>query len=258
MESVSLFSKIYGSGRPLIILHGLFGMGDNWVTHAKNWADLGWEVHAIDARNHGRSPHATVHNYDVMVEDTVQYLEAHGLENAVVLGHSMGGKTAMNLAVTHPDKVAGLIVVDIAPKAYPVHHQTYIDAMKSVPFSQIGSRKEVEAHLAKKVSSPGIRQFFLKSLYRPSKDTFAFRFNLDVLDNQLEFVGQELEFGYYMGPTLFISGAQSGYITEGDEEKIHEHFPNSDLEVIPEAGHWVHAEAREAFGQVVQSFLAQF
>ena len=255
MEVVPLFSKVYGEGAPLIILHGLFGMGDNWATHAKYWAGLGWEVHAVGQRNHGKSPHLGLHNYDVMAADLEAYMDAKGLNTAVILGHSMGGKTAMNFAVSRPERVQALVVVDIAPKAYPIHHQGYINAMKSIDFNTIHSRGAVDAILAKSVDNAGIRQFFMKSLHWQTKEKLAFRFNLEALEDQLQEVGTPLEFGYFDRPTLFIAGGASGYITAEDEDAILDHFPAARIETIAQAGHWVHAEAREPFSKLVVDFL---
>lgn len=257
MEVVPLFSKIYGEGRPLIILHGLFGMGDNWTTHAKLLAARGWQVHAVDGRNHGRSPHHHEHNYDAMAADLEVYIADNHLENVVLLGHSMGGKTVMNFAVRKPQLVDAAIIVDIAPKHYPVHHEAYIAAMKGVDFTVAKSRKDIEALLSQSLTSPGIIQFFMKSLHWKTKEELAWRFNLDVLERELSNVGEALEYGYFDGPTLFIAGGQSGYITADDQEKIYEHFPNAELQTIDGAGHWVHAEAREAFAACVVDFLDQ-
>ena len=255
MEVVPLFSKVYGEGAPLIILHGLFGMGDNWATHAKHWAGLDWEVHAVDQRNHCKSPHHGIHNYELMAADLEAYMDAKGLNTAVILGHSMGGKTAMHFAVSRPERVRALVVVDIAPKAYPIHHQGYINAMKSVDFDAVHSRSSVDAILAKSVDNAGIRQFFMKSLHWQSKEKLAFRFNLDALEDQLQEVGTPLEFGYFDRPTLFIAGGASGYITVEDEDAILDHFPAAQIATIANAGHWVHAEAREPFSELVIDFL---
>jgi pimeloyl-ACP methyl ester carboxylesterase len=257
MEVSTLFSKIYGEGAPLLILHGLFGMGDNWATHAKIWAEKGWQVHAIDQRNHGRSPHLSEHNYEAMAADLEAYMDQHNLEAAHLLGHSMGGKTAMHFAVSRPTRVKALIVVDIAPKAYPIHHQGYIDAMRSIDFKIVTKRSEADDQLAKTVQNAGIRQFFLKSLYRANKETFAFRFNLDAIETHLDEVGTPLKFGYYDNPTLFIAGGMSGYIEPSDHDKIYEHFPQAEIETIANAGHWVHAEAFEPFSEMVSEFLAE-
>ncbi|MEC8458102.1 MAG: alpha/beta fold hydrolase [Bacteroidota bacterium] len=256
MEVVPLFSKIYGEGRPLIILHGLFGMGDNWTTQAKIIASSGWQVHAVDQRNHGRSPHHKQHNYDALAADIELYIEDRKLENVVLLGHSMGGKTVMNFAVGHPNLVNALIVVDIAPKAYPIHHDAYIGAMKSVDFNTAKSRKDVEAKLSMTLSSADIIHFFMKSLYWKTKEELSWRFNLLGLESELPHIGDALEFGYYDGPTLFVAGGQSCYIEEQDKADIHEHFPNAVVKTIDRAGHWVHAEAREEFASCIAEFLA--
>ena len=257
MEVVPLFSKIYGQGRPLIILHGLFGMGDNWTTHAKMIASNGWEVHAVDQRNHGRSPHMQMHNYDALAADLEQYIGDHCLTDVVLLGHSMGGKTVMNFSVRNPQLIDALIVVDIAPKSYPIHHDTFIAAMKSVDFTTAKSRKSVEIILSKTLSNSGIIQFFMKSLFWKTKEDLAWRFNLSGLESELPNVGEALEFGYFDGPTLFVAGGQSGYIEEEDESKIYEHFPNATIQKIDKAGHWVHAEAREEFASCIQDFLKE-
>jgi pimeloyl-ACP methyl ester carboxylesterase len=196
------------------------------------------------------------HNYEAMAADLEAYMDEHNLESAHLLGHSMGGKTAMHFAVSRPHRVKALVVVDIAPKAYPIHHQGYIDAMRSIDFTTVTKRSEADEQLAKTVGNAGIRQFFLKSLYRATKDRFAFRFNLDAIETHLDEVGTRLEFGYYDNPTLFIAGGMSGYIEPGDHDKIYEHFPQADIQTIANAGHWVHAEAFEAFSEMVSAFLA--
>jgi pimeloyl-ACP methyl ester carboxylesterase len=190
-----------------------------------------------------------------MAADLEAYMDERGLNTAVVLGHSMGGKTAMHFAVSRPERVQALVVVDIAPKAYPIHHQGYINAMKSIDFNTIHSRGAVDAILAKSVDNAGIRQFFMKSLHWKTKEKLAFRFNLDALEDQLQEVGTPLKFGYFDRPTLFIAGGASGYITADDEDAILDHFPSAHIETIANAGHWVHAEAREPFSKLVVEFL---
>ena len=257
MEVVQLFAKVYGEGRPLLILHGLFGMGDNWTTHAKVIADHGWQVHAIDQRNHGRSPHHSEHGYDEMAADLEAYIQSNGLERVVLLGHSMGGKTVMNFAVRRPAQVDAVIVVDIAPKGYPVHHQEYIDAMRSVDFTVQRSRREVQDLLQARLNSPGIIQFFMKSLHWVNKEQLDWRYNLDALETHLPKVGEALEHGYYDGPTLFVAGGKSGYVLPEDHDEILNLFPQAEFETIEDAGHWVHAEAREAFSVCVLEFLGE-
>ena len=253
---MKLFSRIEGEGRPLIILHGLFGMSDNWLTHARNYADLGFEVHTLDQRNHGQSPHSEAFSYQLMADDLLEYMQDHKIAKACILGHSMGGKVAMLFACQHPEMVEKLIVVDIAPKAYPIHHQVYIDAMRSLNFDEIRSRGEADKALSQHISNFAIRQFMLKSLYWVEKGRLAFRFNLDAIEANLAMVGEALiDDAEYLGETLFINGGQSNYITPEDEHLIHQHFPLAHMYTIPDAGHWVHAEAAEEFADVTAKFL---
>lgn len=253
---MKLFSRIEGEGRPLIILHGLFGMSDNWLTHAKNYADLGFEVHVLDQRNHGQSPHSDDFSYQLMADDLAEYMRDQKISKASILGHSMGGKVAMLFACQHPDKVERLIVVDIAPKAYPIHHQIYIDALKGLDFATIKSRGEADTALKKSISNFAIRQFLLKSLYWKEKGKLALRFNLPVIEANLNMVGEALiDDAEFLGETLFINGGQSNYITPADEELIHHHFPLAHIYTVREAGHWVHAEAAEEFADVTTQFL---
>jgi pimeloyl-ACP methyl ester carboxylesterase len=253
---MKLFSRIEGEGRPLIILHGLFGMSDNWLTHAKKYAELGFEVHVLDQRNHGQSPQSDDFSYQLMADDLLEYMDDHNIEEARILGHSMGGKVAMLFACQHPKKVERLIVVDIAPKAYPIHHQQYIDALKGIDFSSLQSRGAADEALKKEISNFAIRQFLLKSLYWKEKGQLALRFNLEAIEANLDMVGEALlDDAEYLGETLFINGGQSNYITPNDEELIHHHFPLAHNYTIKQAGHWVHAEAAEEFSEVTTQFL---
>ena len=180
------FKKL-GAGEPLIILHGLFGSLDNWMTLAKQWSKS-FEVYLVDQRNHGQSPHSIEFSFELMAADLMELIQAEKINNPIILGHSMGGKTAMEFAIRHPELVKQLIVVDIAPVKYEVHHYTIIDALKNVPLNEIGSRKEAEVFLAEKISEFGIRQFLLKNLYWIEKDKLAWRFNLDVINNNINAV----------------------------------------------------------------------
>lgn len=253
---MKLFSRIEGEGRPLIILHGLFGMNDNWLTHAKHYAELGFEVHVLDQRNHGQSPHSDSFSYQLMADDLLEYMQDHELDKACILGHSMGGKVAMLFACQHPERVEKLLVIDIAPKAYPIHHQVYIDAMRTLNFDEISSRGEADKILGEHIENFAIRQFMLKSLYWKEKGKLAFRFNLDAIEANLDMVGEPLmNDAEFVGDTLFVNGDQSNYITQDDEELIHRHFPIAHLYTIKGAGHWVHAEAAEEFSEVTTKFL---
>jgi len=251
---MELFSRIEGKGPDLLILHGLFGLSDNWAGLARSWSTH-FEVHNIDLRNHGRSPWSEDWSYAFMAEDVLEYLNTKAISSAYVLGHSMGGKAAMQLAVDHPNRVEKLIVVDIGPKQYPTHHRSIVDALQSIDFSQLERRSEISDALEPKIHDLGTRQFLLKNVHR-SANGFAWRFNLDVIDAQLEEVGQCLvERDGYEAPALFIRGGKSGYILDDDLPGIHRHFPMMQLKTIQGAGHWVHAEKpKEVFDEVL-SFL---
>ncbi|MBL7472406.1 alpha/beta fold hydrolase [Robertkochia sediminum] len=243
-----LYSKILGEGAPLLILHGFLGMSDNWKTLGAEYAKNGYQVHLIDQRNHGRSFHAETFNYPTLSDDLARYADQHQLEDFNIIGHSMGGKTAMTFACDHPERTAKLLVADIAPRYYAPHHQEIINGLKAIDLRAVRSRGDADRMLAEHLSIPGIRQFLLKNLYRKQPDQFAFRFNLDVLANRLEEIGEPLEAdNTYNGDTLFLSGAKSDYIREEDTPLIRTHFPNAQIREIANAGHWLHAENPAAF-----------
>jgi esterase len=255
--TMKLYSRILGSeGKPLLVLHGLFGMSDNWMTHGKSWADAGFHVHLLDLRNHGQSPHDDLHTYQAMSDDVVVYMDEQGLSDALVIGHSMGGKVAMLLASQHPTLVARLVVVDIAPKGYPVHHQEIIDGLRSLDFDEISSRKEADEQLTKSIKIPSVRQFLLKSLHRTAEGKYHLRFNLDAIEENIQMVGEPLAMrAFFDKPTLFVAGSESNYIKPTDHDGIFRHFPKADVKSISGAGHWVHAEEPEAFYEMVTNFL---
>ena len=254
---MKLFSRILGEGQPLLILHGLFGMSDNWQSLGRQFADF-FEVHLIDQRNHGRSPHSAVFNYEVLTDDLVNYIKDHKLKNVLLMGHSLGGKIAMKLAVHHSEIVEKLIVVDISPKAYPVHHDKIIKGLFSLDFKELKSRSEAERKLAEHIVDAGIRQFLLKSLFWANKEQLAFRFNLKSIAEQINEVGKSLtDKSEYNGPCLFIDGASSDYILDEDEDLILQHFPKADIVTISDAGHWVHAEQPKRFFDEVLRFCIQ-
>jgi len=240
---VKLHSKTIGHGKPLVILHGLFGMGDNWQTLGKKWSEDGFCVHIIDQRNHGQTQNTDAFSYQLMSDDLLGYFEENNLDKASILGHSMGGKVAMLFATQHANRVEKLIVVDIAPKGYPVHHHEIIEGLKTLDFSILNSRREADAELAKSLPNMAIRQFLLKSLYWIEKGQLGLRFNIESISKNIKMVGEPLlPEASYLGPTLFIRGANSGYILDGDMELISHHFPSATLVTAPGAGHWVHAE----------------
>jgi pimeloyl-ACP methyl ester carboxylesterase len=245
---MKLHSKIKGKGQPLVILHGFLGMGDNWKTLANSYAKEGFEVHLVDQRNHGRSPHDEAFNYDLLAEDLKQYLEHKGIKSASIIGHSMGGKTAMRFATLYPGFVEKLIIVDIAPKYYSPHHQQILEGLTQIAEARLTSRSDADELLAKYISELSIRQFLLKNLYWKTPDELNLRINLKALKSNIEEIGKGLPQGAtYSGKTVFIKGEKSNYIQKSDEADIASHFQNFDVESIEGAGHWIHAEKRAEF-----------
>lgn len=253
---MELYANVLGEGKPFIILHGFLGMGDNWKTLGQQFSEQGYEVHLVDQRNHGRSFHDDNFNYEVMVEDLKDYLDKNNLNEIVLLGHSMGGKTAMLFATQYPEIVNKLIVADISPRYYPIHHDTILNGLSSLNFSELKSRGSADKALAHYVSDFGTRQFLLKNLYWKEKGLLALRMNLEVLKEHVEEVGEPLPIhARFEGDTLFLRGDKSEYIGLQDESIIKSHFPNSKIETIHNAGHWLHAENPEDFYNAVITFL---
>ncbi|WP_430906216.1 alpha/beta fold hydrolase [Maribacter sp. 2-571] len=251
-----LHSLVLGEGEPMIILHGFLGMSDNWKTLGRHYAENGLQVHLVDQRNHGRSFHSDTFNYDVLSDDLYRYMREKGLSKAIIMGHSMGGKTAMQFACDHPEMTKKLIVADIAPKFYPPHHNSILSALKALDLAAIGSRKEAETALAEQIKEPGIRLFLLKNLYRAEKDRFALRINLDVLGERMNEVGENIgNTDIFEGPTLFIRGGNSEYIDTKDTPQIVRHFPLATVKTIPETGHWLHAENPDAYFTITKHFI---
>jgi len=251
-----LHSNIIGDGSPFIILHGFLGMSDNWKTLGRQFSEQGHQVHLVDQRNHGRSFHDNEFNYEVLTEDLKAYCEAHKLENIVLLGHSMGGKTAMLFAAMYPEVVSKLIVADISPRFYPVHHDAILNGLSALDFEILATRKEAETMLANYVQDFGIRQFLLKNLYWVEKGKLGLRINLEVLSNNVEEVGEELSTSLkFEEDTLFLRGDRSEYIGIDDENLIKLQFPKALIETVSNAGHWLHAENPKEFFDLVVQFL---
>ena len=249
-----LFHRQYGEGQPLVILHGLFGQSDNWTTLARAWSNR-FNVIAIDQRNHGQSPHDEVFSYEVMAEDLAETLDSLNLDSVHLLGHSMGGKTAMFFAQRHPQRIAKLIVADIAPRAYAPHHGEIIAALKELPLEMLKDRNSADMELAKGIPDFGTRQFLLKNLYRNENGCFSWRFNLEAISAQILEVGKALPGSLVDVPALFVRGGKSKYITDQDQHDIAHQFTNVRFKTISDAGHWLHAEQPEAFSKVVLEFL---
>lgn len=251
-----LYSKIEGSGKPLLILHGFLGMSDNWKTLGSQFASAGFQVHLLDLRNHGRSFHSEEFSYEIMAQDVFEYCNENGLENIDVIGHSMGGKTAMLLATSYPNLVDKLLVADIGPKFYAPHHQDILAGLNAVDFTTKPSRNDVEEMLKNHIPDFGTRQFLMKSLYWKEPGQLAFRFNLAVFNEKINEIGKALQSDLiFERPTLFIRGGNSNYIQDNDFENIKKHFPNSSFETIPNVGHWLHAEKSEMFYELASVFF---
>ena len=246
---------------PLVVLHGLFGTLDNWQTLARRWADeAGLRVISVDLRNHGRSFHAPEHSYALMAQDVSELLDYLALDPArlTVLGHSMGGKAAMTLALTYPARLAQLIVVDIAPRFSNMAHQDAIVAgLQALDLPTTHTRQQAEATLLGHIPQPGVRQFLLKNLYRLADNSFAWRLNLPALVANLPAIGEEITAAQpFLKPALFVRGGQSDYITAEDKLRgIPALFPNSQVVTVPDAGHWLHAEKPEEVFGLVRNFV---
>jgi len=253
---MKLHSKIYGDkGQDLIVIHGLFGMSDNWNTLGKKFAKY-CKVHLIDLRNHGRSPHSTEFNYEVMCDDLLEYMEDNSIKNPVILGHSLGGKVAIKFAFTHPDKIEKLIVADMSPRRYNTDfHQNLLSILYKLNLEDFEKRKEIDSILSSTYKDKGMRLFLLKNLYRKENKEFAWRFNIDVLLEKVSNI-QEADFiqGVCKIPTHFIRGGNSNYITSEDELTINKHFSDFSIATIEGAGHWLHAENPERFYNEVMGF----
>ena len=236
-------------------MHGVFGSGDNWQTLGRKWSET-YCVHLLDMRNHGKSPHSDAFSYELMSDDLQEYMEAHHIEKALILGHSMGGKVGMLFAVLNPERVEKLVVADIAPKPYKPHHQKIIAALQSLDLETINSRGDAEEAFGPEIEEEGTRQFLLKSLYWKEKGKLDWRFNVPVIAREIKKVGDALPpNAIYSGETLFVRGGKSWYIQDEDEEMILDHFPGARLEAIDGAGHWLHAEKPKEFFELVSSFL---
>ncbi|MBK6345640.1 MAG: alpha/beta fold hydrolase [Bacteroidales bacterium] len=256
---MKLFYRHFGEGPPLIILHGIFGISDNWVTIGKRLAEK-FSVYIPDLRNHGQSPHSPTFNYAAMADDVLEFIEAHELGKPVIIGHSMGGKIAMTFALEHQDMVEKLIVVDISPRRYPGRnvHFDMIGAMMEVDFEHIRTREEVEKFLTERIPDQRIRLFVMKNLYRKTRHSLDWRLNLPAISSNMDYVFEGIDSTeVYNGATLFVKGGKSDYITGMDTGLILKNFPKAYIQTIEGASHWVHADAPDELCKLFSGFLGK-
>ncbi len=246
--------RTLGEGQPLLILHGLFGSSDNWQTLGKQFSAY-FKVYLIDQRNHGHSPKSDIFDYDVLADDIANLIQSENLSNCLLLGHSMGGKTVMRFAAKYPEKVSKLIVADIAPKAYPPHHDVIIEALQSVDLKTMNTRKAVEDHITTFVPDFGTKQFLLKNLYWNDNQQLDWRINIPVLVEKMPIIVGSIGSDIVHTPTLFVRGEKSGYIKDSDQASLFAQFPQSTLATITGAGHWLHAEKPKEFFETCIQFL---
>ncbi len=238
----------------MIILHGLFGSSDNWQSLGRRFAE-NYEVFMVDQRNHGRSPHSAEFSYQLMVDDLFELIQTEMLSDIVLIGHSMGGKTAMNFAQQHPQYLNKLVVVDMGIQEYSPHHQDVLAGMNAVDFQLMKTRSEVDRIISKYVSQKGVKQFLMKNLHWREKGQLAWRFNLPVLVEKMGELLIEVPFEVVDVHTLFIRGGNSDYITDDSIFDIKQVFPRSEICTIEGAGHWVHSEAPSEFFDAVADFV---
>lgn len=252
-----LHSHIQGEGNPpLVILHGFLGSLDNWRIMSRRLAQS-YQVCSLDLRNHGGSPHSDLMTYQAMAQDVHQFIAEHHLTNASVLGHSMGGKVAMQLAAQYPDEIGKLIVVDIAPKAYPPAHKPLLHAMRNVDLPAYKSFGEVSDALTGAIPDPAVRQFILKNLARDSAGNFHWRLGLDeIIENYDELTKAITGERPFTKPACFVRGGRSNFVQDSDFAPIQEFFPRAEFRTIAEAGHWAHVDSADEFYAIVASFLA--
>ncbi|MBS1505047.1 MAG: alpha/beta fold hydrolase [Bacteroidetes bacterium] len=251
---MKLFFRQQGQGKPLIILHGLLGSSDNWHSLGKVFAEK-YSVYIVDQRNHGQSPHSDEFNYKVLTEDLEKFILENKIEKPHIIGHSMGGKTAMNFAVKNPSQVDKLIVADIVPKYYVVRHDRLIEGMKAIPLDEITTRSEAEIALSGYEPDLAVRQFLLKNLTRNSEGQFIWKVNLPVIDEHLQEIGEAMVYpGTFDGTTLFITGDRSNYFEPSDEVLIKKIFPKAEFASL-DTGHWIQAEKPMEFAKLVMEFL---
>jgi pimeloyl-ACP methyl ester carboxylesterase len=252
---VRLYYEERGAGQPVFLLHGLFGSSTNWRSFAKRLAD-GFRVISVDLRNHGRSPHANRHDYPALVADLLALLGDLRISSTALVGHSMGGKAAMEVALTHPERVDSVAVLDIAPRAYPAD-RVVLDALLSVDLEHARTRNEVDTALARTLADPALRAFLLMGLTRSEDGGFRWKFNLHAIADDYQAISGPVSANRYEGRALFLRGERSRYIEPTDEPEIRTRFPHARIEVVRHTGHWLHADAPAQTFRAIRGFLEQ-
>jgi len=254
---MKLFYRTYGNGAPVIILHGLFGMSDNWATFGKQLAKE-YEVFIPDLRNHGRSPHSNEFDYTFLLNDLVEFIQEQNLRDIILIGHSMGGKVAMLAALSHPEIIKKLIVLDISPvsKTPSPEIMQIIEAIKTLDLCGLDSREEIKKQLAGIIEKRKIVEFLLKNIQRLESNTFSWKFNVASVSENLEKIADGIETEtIFNKPTLFIGGEKSDYITGENIYQVFQIFPEAQIDVISNAGHWLHVDAPEELLDIVMDFI---
>jgi pimeloyl-ACP methyl ester carboxylesterase len=264
-----LFAReLPGPGEDLIILHGLYGASDNWMTIGRQLSEH-FHVHLPDQRNHGHSPHHPVHNYEALAADVLEYLNDKNIDKVNIIGHSMGGKTAMNFAFRYPERVKKLVIIDIAPKSYASFsnfamitndHSKILNALSNCDLNQFKNREEIDQQLQGEIMDTQLRHFLLKNVKRNHDGSFHWRINLNAIINQLEVIMDGItdvpeNLLPSAIPAIFVRGALSGYIQEDDVFYVRKYFPRAEIVTIDKAGHWVHAQQPDLLLKTILYFL---
>ncbi|MDP1930177.1 MAG: alpha/beta fold hydrolase [Gammaproteobacteria bacterium] len=248
------FKQYSTEGEPLLIMHGLFGSLGNWGWHSRELAK-DFAVTGLDLRNHGGSPHSDDMDYACMADDVLEFMDDHRIKRCHLLGHSMGGKVAMQMALQAPQRVDHLIVADIAPVQYHGEHDNIFAGLLAIDLATIGSRNEADTILAKYEEDELVRQFLLTNLVKNPDGGFQWRINLPVLHASYANLRDKPTGSVFDGPVLFVKGALSNYITEKHRSEILQRFPQAKIKVIMHTGHWLHAEKPQTFYRIVHNFL---
>jgi esterase len=252
---MELFFRKIGEGQPVVFLHGVFGSSDNLFTVSKAIAEAGYAVYTVDARNHGLSPRSDEFDYDIMADDVNSFLIQNKLENAVIIGHSMGGKTVIAFSQKYTN-FSKLIIIDIAPRFYPTHHEHIINGLAAINLSTLQNRKEAETTFGAFVEDLGERQFILKNLFRTDDGSFDWRINVPIISENIYLIGEEISLEKTVEqPTLVIRGSESSYVSDVDFDEFKIKYPKATLVTLAGANHWVHATKPAEFIQTVTDFI---